>query len=233
MRFSINKPFKSLRFSWKMLAPIIYSALMKGYMNILYTTLTPVFTATFKYITDWHFTPGPAGLLFLTIVAGTVLGSFAGYIFLKVERDALRKRVLRGSIKLLPYLPLAFALSSLFASAGLIAFGMTVKGGQIVNPLVATALAITGTTLGVLTAEAVMYRTARGAIAETTHAINFVGSLAGGLFPLIAQGLYLLPSGIVWTNTISGVGALFILERVWYWYRNRARITSEMLYPTM
>ena len=220
-RFNINKPFKSLSFSWKVLAPIIYSALMKGYMNILYTTLTPVFTATFKYITEWHFTPGQAGLAFITTVVGTVLGSLAGYIFFKVERNSFHKRMLRERLSMLPYLPVAFAPSSLFACGGLIAFGTTVKEGQIITPLAATTLAITGTTLGVLTAEAIMYRTAKGPTADTTHAITFLGSLAGGLFPLIAQGLYLLPSGIVWTNTISGVGALFILERVWYWYRNR------------
>ncbi len=231
IRFSINKPFKSHDFSWTVLAPVIYLALMKGYMNILYTTLTPVFTAMFKYITTWHFTPGQAGLTFITIVVGTVLGSLAGFIFLEIERDVLHKRMRRRDLFLLPYLPLAFAPSSLFASGGLIAFGTTVKKAHLINPLAATTLAITGTTLGVLTAEAFMYRTAKGPIADTTHAINFLGSLAGGLFPLIAQGLYLLPSGVGWTNTISGVGALFILERVWYWYRNGVRMTGDRLSP--
>ena len=221
-------PLRTLSFSWTILAPVIYLALMKGCMNILYTTLTPVFTAMFRNITKWHFTPSQAGFTFNTIVVGTVTGSLAGLIFLKMERNAVRKRMQREHLSLLPYLPLAFAASSLFASGGLIAFGMAVKMSQPISTLAVTTLAITGTTLGVLTAEASMYRMAK---ADTTDAINFLGSLAGGLFPLIAQALYLLPSGIVWTNAIFGVAALFILERVWCWYRRGEWITSDMMYP--
>ena len=217
-------PLMTLSFSLTVLAPVIYSALMKGCMNILYTTLTPAFTAMFANVTKWHFTPSQAGLTFNTIVAGTVTGSLAGFIFLKMERNAVRKRMQRGRSSLLPYLPLAFVPSSLFASGGLIAFGMAIKRSQPISTLAVTTLATTGTTLGVLTAEAFMYRTAQR---DTTDAINFLGSLAGGLFPLIAQALYPLPSGLVWTNAIFGVGALFIIERVWYWYRSGAWIPSE------
>ena len=217
-------PLMTLSFSWTVLAPVIYSALMKVCMNILYTTLTPAFTAMFANVTKWHFTPSQAGFTFNTIVAGTVTGSLAGFIFLKMERNAVRKRMQRGRSSLLPYLPLAFVPSSLFASGGLIAFGMAIKRSQPISTLAVTTLATTGTTLGVLTAEAFMYRTAQR---DTTDAINFLGSLAGGLFPLIAQALYLLPSGLVWTNAIFGVAALFIIERVWYWYRSGAWIPSE------
>ena len=223
IRFSIRKLFKPIGSPWTVLAPLVYSALMKGYMNVLYTTLTPLFTAMFKHITKWHFTPGQAGLTFNTIVVGTVTGSLAGAIFISMRRE--------GPFTLLPYLPLAFIASSLLASGGLIAFGTTVKEAQTISTLAVTTLAITGTTLGVLTAEAFMYRIAMGPIADTTRAINFLGSLAGGVFPLIAQALYLLPSGIVWTNIISGVAALFILERAWYWYRNGAIDISSLLPP--
>ena len=217
-------PLMTLSFSWTVLAPVIYSALMKGCMNILYTTLTPVFTAMFENVTKWHFTPSQAGFTFNTIVVGAVTGSLAGFIFLKMERNAVRKRMQRGHLSLLPYLPLAFVLSSLFASGGLIALGVAVTRSQPISTLAVTTLATTGTTLGVLTAEVFMYRTAQR---DTTDAINFLGSLAGGLFPLIAQALYLVPSGLFWTNAIFGVAALFIIERVWYWYRSGAWTPSE------
>ena len=216
-------PLMTLSFSWTVLAPVAYSALMKGCLNILYTTLTPVFTAMFENVTEWHFTPSQAGFTFNTIVVGTVTGSLAGLIFFKVERNAVRKRLQRGRSSLLPYLPLAFVLSSLFASGGLIAFGVAVERSQPISTLAVTTLATTGTTLGVLTAEAFMYRTAQR---DTTEAINFLGSLAGGLFPLIAQALYLLPFGLFWTNAIFGVAALFIIEGVWHWYRSGAWIPS-------
>ena len=229
-RFSINRSFnKSLSFSWTALAPVICSALMKGYMNSFYTTLTPLSTAMYKHITKWRFTPSQAGFTFNAIVVGTITGSLAGFIFLKLERNALRKRVQTGLLSFLPYLPLAFITSSLFACGGLIAFGLTVEEAHIIAALAATTLATTGTTLGVLTAEAFMYRTARKPIAQTMYAINFLGSLAGGLFPLMAQALYLLPFGIVWTNLVFGVAALFILERGWYWYRNKAKLTSSIM----
>lgn len=232
-----KKTFKFHDFSWTVLAPVIYSALMKGCMYVLYTTLTPLFTGIFKYITKWHVTPSQAGLTFNAIVVGTVTGSLAGFILLKIEGDALRNRMQRGPFSVLRYLPLAFVPSSLLASGGLIAFGVTVKEAQTTDflagttgTLTVTSLAITGTTLGVLIAEAFMYRTAKGPIADTTHAINCLGSFAGGLFPLIAQALYLWPSGIVWTNTIFGVAALFILERVWYWCTNGPNFASDLLY---
>ena len=247
IRLSIKKLlFKPIGSPWTVLAPLVYSALMKGYMNVLYTTLTPLFTAIFKHITKWHFTPGQAGLTFNTIVVGTVTGSLAGFIFLRFERIALFKRLRReglltlspyisldfiASSLLSPYIPLAFVASSLLASGGLIAFGTTVKEAQTISTLAVTTLATTGTTLGVLIAEAFIYCVGKGPIADTTDAINFLGALAGGLFPLIAQALYLLPSGIVWTNIISGVAALFIVERVWCWYRHRAKDRSYLLPP--
>ena len=234
IRFSINKPFKSFDLSWTGLAPVIYLVLMKGYMNILYTTLTLVFTAMFDSITIWHLTSGQAGLTFITIVIGTVFGSFIGYILFDWKRDELHKRMRRRGLSLWQYLPLAFVPSSLLASSGLIAFGWTVLvvgENDILIPLVATTLATTGTTLGVLTAETFIYCTTKRPIADTIHASDFLGSLAGGLLPLIAQGLYLLPLGVGWANTITGVGALFILESVWYWYRNGARIANDLLPP--
>ena len=228
IHFSIKKLFRSLDFSWIVLAPVIYLALMKAYMNILYTTLTPVFTAMSKYVTAWHFTPGQAGLTFITIVIGTLLGSLLGYILFDWKRDKLRRRMQARDISLWQYISLAFVPSSLLASIGLIVFGWTVllvKEAQIIAPFVATTLAITGTTLGVSTAEEFICRITNGHDTDAIHASNFLGSLAGGLFPLIAQGLYLLPFGVGWTNTLFGVAALFILKPVWYWYKKRYRIT--------
>ena len=233
-RLSINKPFTSLQLSWTVLAPLIYIALMKGYMNILYTTLTPVFTAMYTSTPRWYLISGPgsAGLTFTTTVGGTVLGSLTGYFLFKWGRNGLHETTRRSGFSLWQYLPLAFVLSSLLTSLGLIAFGWTVlvvKGTQIFAPLMASTLAITGTTLGVLTAEGFIYCTSKGPIADAINASNILASLAGGLLPLIAQGLYLLPSGLGWTNTICGVGALFILERIWYWYRNGTRVSSDQL----
>lgn len=232
---AISKPFKSLHFSWTVLAPLIYLALMKGYMNILYTTLTPVFTAMYTSTSKWYLISGPgsAGLTFTTTVGGTVLGSLIGYFLFEWGFDGLHKMTRRSGFRLRHYLPLTFVPSSLLTSLGLIAFGWTVlvvKGTQIFAPLIASTLAITGTTLGVLTAEEFIYRTSKGPIADAIHASNFLGSLAGGLLPLIAQRLYLLPFGLGWTNTAVGVGALFILERVGYWYRKGARVSSDQLF---
>ena len=232
IRFGINKPFKSLDRSWTVLAPIIYLALMKGYVNILYTTLTPLVTAMYKFNTEWHLTPGPAGLTFFTTVVGTVLGSFVGYIFFEWGREKRHKRMRKRGLSPRQYLPLAFVPSSLFASSGLITFGWTVLNKKEVLkivPLSATTLAFTGTTLGVLTAEVFIYRTSKGPMSDAIQTSNFLGSLTGGLYPLITQSLYLLPSGVGWATTIFGVGALFILERVWYWYRNEEKPSSDLL----
>ena len=233
-RLSINKPFKSLPFSWTVLAPVIYLALMKGYMYILYTTLTPLFTAKYAPNPKWHLisSPGSAGLTFITTFVGTVFGGLIGCVLFVRRRDRLHRMMRGGVSSFWRHLPLVFAASSLLTFFGLSAFGWTgslIKGTQILLPLAASTLAITGTTLGVLTAEDFICRTSKGPIADAINASNFLGSLAGGLLPLIAQSLYLLPSGLGWTNTVYGVGPLFILERVWYWYRKGPRVASDQL----
>ena len=227
-RLNTNKPFRSLSLSWTMLAPIIYLALMKSYMNILYTTLTPVFTAMYTSTPKWDLISGPgsAGLTFISTLIGTVFGSWIGYILFVGRRNRLHKMIQRSAPDFWRHLPLVFVASSLLTFFGLSTFGWTVllvKKTQILLPLAASTVAIFGTTLGVLTAEDFICRTSKGPIADAINASNFLGSLAGGLLPLIAQSLYLLPFGLGWTNTIYGVGALFILERVGYWYRKRKR----------
>ena len=231
---SMNKPFKSLHLSWRVLAPVIYLALMKGYMIILYTTLTPVFTAMYTSAPEGGLIlgPGSTGLTFISTFVGTVFGSLMGFI-LFVRHSRLHKMMRRSASAFWSSLSKCFVASSLLTSLGLIAFGWTGlfvnKLSQIFPPIVASTLAITGTTLGVLTAEEVISRTAKEPIADAIHASNFLGSLAGGVLPLIAQILYLLPFGLGWTSTIFGIGALFILERVKYWHRNRERISSDLL----
>lgn len=231
-RVSINKPFKSLRPSWTVLAPVIYLALMKGYMYILFTTLTPVFRSTYTSTPKWHLISGPgsAGLTFLTTFVGTIFGGLIGYVYSMRRISWLQ----RGNSRtyLWRFIIRGFVLSSLLTSIGLIAFGWTVsvlKESQIFAPLVASTLAITGTTLGVLMAENLTYCRSMELIDGLIHASNFLGSLAGGLLPLMAQVLYLLPPGLGWTSTIYGVGSLFILERVWYWYRNGVSVSGDEL----
>ena len=231
-RLNTNKPFRSLSLSWTMLAPIIYLALMKSYMNILYTTLTPVFTAMYTSTPKWDLISGPGstGLTFISTFVGTVFGSWIGYMSFVRRRGNIYSMMRRSHAFFWTYVSLLFVASSLFTFLGLSAFGWTVllvKETQIFAPLLASTLAITGTTLGVLTAEDFICRTSKGPIADAINASNFLGSLAGGLLPLIAQSLYLLPFGLGWTNTIYGVGALFILERVGYWYRKRARLMRD------
>ena len=233
-RLNVKKPFKSLRLSWTVLAPVVYLALMKGYMYILYTTLTPVFTAMYTSTPKWHLISGPrlAGLTFVTALTGTIFGGLAGCVSFVRRRYGLHKTVPRSVSSVWRYFLLAFVASGLLTSLSLTAFGWTVlavKETQIILPLAASIVAFTGTTLGVLTAEDFICRTFKGPIADAINDSNFLGSLAGGLLPLIAQGLYLLPSGLGWTNTIFGVGALFILERVWYWYRNGSRVLRNQL----
>ena len=229
-RLSINKPYKSLHLSWRVLAPVIYLALMKGYMNILYTTLTPVFTAMYTSVPKGGLIlgPGSTGLTFISTFVGTVFGGLLGYILL-VRHSRLLKMMRRSASSFWSYLSKLFVASSLLTFLGLIAFGWTdlFVHTYISLPILASTLAFIGTTLGVLTTEGFIHYTSKGPVADAMHASNFLASLAGGLLPLIAQGLYLLPSGLGWTNTIFGVGALFILERVWYWHRKEPQLSRR------
>ena len=229
---NIKKPFKSLNLSWAVLAPVVYLGLMKGYPYILYTTLTPVFTAMYTSVPKSHLILGlgSAGLTFLTAFLGSIFGGLAGCVVFVQRRGGLQQTVPRSDSSVRRDLVLAYVASSLLTSLGLTAFGWTVlvvEETQITLPLAASTLAFTGTTLGVLTLEDSIRN------ADAINDSNFLGLLAGGLLPLIAQGFYLLPSGLAWTNTAFGIGALFILmfllERVWYWYRKRPRVAGDRL----
>ena len=233
-RLCFYNPFKSLHLSWTVLAPVIYLALMKGYMYILYTTLTPAFTAAYISTPKWHLVSGPgsAGLTFLTTFVGTIIGGLVGCFLFARRRNRLHQTMRRHFFYPRRNIPLAFVASGLLTFLGLSAFGWTVlvvKENRIILPLAASTIAITGTTLGVLTAEDSVCHIWEGPVADAMKASNFLGSLAGGLLPLIAQGLYPLPAGLGWTNTIYGVGALFILRSAWYWYRNGPRVSSDQL----
>ena len=225
---AIRQPLRLLKSSPTMTILVLYLALMKGYTFLLYTTLTPIFTPGYSYATKWHLTPGKAGLAFLGIFLGIIIGSLFGCVIFQWARGWIDQRMERKGKAMTQYRQLPLVLSSLVICYGIVGFGWSVvKAKQLIVPLAAALLASLGTSLTVLTIEAYIVDVFVHDSADAIAASNFLGPLAGGLLPLFGQWLSVSQLGIQWTYTLFGIIALIILERTWYLWRNGKRLNKN------
>ncbi len=134
-----------------------YLALMKGYMYLLYTTLTPVLTSSYSYATKWHLGPRKAGLAFLAIFIGSIIGSLFGCVLFRWARDRIDQKMEKSRKTIAQYEQLPLVPSSLIICCGVVGFGWSVvKAKHLIVPLVATLLVSLGTSLTVLTIERIL-----------------------------------------------------------------------------
>lgn len=227
-RRAISRPTRLLKSSRTVTILVLYLALMKGYMYLLYTTLTPIFTPSYSYATKWHLAPGKAGLSFLGIFIGNIIGSLIGCVLFQWACDWIDQKMEGRGKVIAQYRQLPLVPGSLIVCYGIISFGWSVvKANQLIVPLVATLLASLGMSLTVLTVEAYLVDIFVRDSADALAADNFLGSCIGGLLPLIGQGLYVSSFGVKWTYTICGIVALVILERTWYLWRNGKQLNKN------
>ncbi len=198
---------------------------MKGYTYLLYTTLTPIFTPSYSYATQWHLGPGKAGLAFSAIFIGNMTGSLIGYVLFhrllpRIDRNLKRKGKSIAQYQQLPLVP-----GSLLAWLGVVGFGWSVvKAKQLIQPLAATLLASLGTSLTVLTIEAYLADIFSRDFADAIDASTFLGSLIGFLLPLFGLLLNNTPFGIGWTCTVFGTFALAMLGETWALWKGGQRL---------
>ena len=166
--------------------------------------------------------------MFLGVFIGIAVGSLVGYVLFQWACDRIDQKMERRGKAIAQYRQLPLVLSSLIISYGVSWFGWSAgRAKHIISPLVATLLASLGSSLTVLMIEAYLIDVFVRDLSDAIAAINFLGSLIGGLLPLVGLALYVSPLGIEWTYTLFGIVALVTLERTWYLWREGKRLDKN------
>lgn len=198
---AIISPSKMLALSPVVSVLAVYLGLVYSYMYLLYTSFTPVFQ------TQYGFSTGAAGLAFLGLGIGFVLGQLFVGLFADRYLRYQAKHSSDGKTKPEDRLPPLFA-GSLLIPAGLVWYGWSAEyQTQWIVPILGTTIVGIGCVLDFLSMQMYLVDTF-GIYAATATATNtIVRSLFGALIPLAESSLY-DRLGYGWRNTTLAFIAL-------------------------
>lgn len=214
---SIIRPAKMLIFSPIVLALSIYVGVVYGYLYLLFTTFSLVFTETY------HFSTGAVGLSFLGIGCGSIAG--LGYIgwssdrMLKrraAEADAIAAATgeppagMKPEYRLPPLLPAAVLLP-----AGFLLYGWTANYHvHYIVPILSTCLIGVGniTIFMVVSMYLIDAYTIYAASALATNTV--IRSVMGSVLPLAGQKMY-QTLGLGWGNSLLAFIAIAMIPVPW------------------
>ncbi|KAJ9271889.1 hypothetical protein DTO212C5_1970 [Paecilomyces variotii] len=219
--FSIVRPTKMLFLSPIVFLLSLYTAVIYGYLYLLFTTMTEVFED------NYGFSQGSVGLAYL----GIGIGSITGLVMLGIISDRLLKYlteknggVSKPEYRLPPMIP-----GALFVPLSLFWYGWTAeKHDHWILPIIGTAF------LGVGMLSAFMTVSTYLVDAYTIHAASAMAantvfrSLAGAVLPLAGGKMY-ATLGLGWGNSLLGFIALAMspLPFVFYKYGERIRTSKR------
>lgn len=240
--FSIVRPTKMLFFSPIVFLLSMYVALVYGYLYLLFTTISEVFT------TQYGWSQGSVGLAYL----GIGIGSILGISLLAVTSDRLLAYLTKRNggapkpeYRLPPMIP-----ASVLVPAGLFIYGWTAYyKAHWIAPLIGTCSLGVGMLLSFVSVESdntnciALYTNtflpkmtvstylvdAFTIYAASAMAANTVfRSLAGALLPLAGPSMY-QTLGLGWGNSLLGFIALAFspLPLIFYIYGERIRTSKR------
>ncbi|KAB8228984.1 MFS transporter [Aspergillus alliaceus] len=198
---AIVRPTKMLLFAPIVTLMALYIAMNYTYMYLLFTTFTYVF------MSNYSFNEGEAGLAYLGVGIGFILGLLITGFY----SDQYLKKV-RGSRPAVPedHLP-PMVIGAILVPAGLFLYGWTTQYMvHWIVPIIGTGIFGFGMLLGFMPVQVYLVETytifAASAIASNT----VVRSLLGAVLPLASQRLY-DNLGYGWGNSLLGfIAAAFI-----------------------
>ncbi|KAJ5367167.1 MFS general substrate transporter [Penicillium brevicompactum] len=193
----------------------LYMAVMYGVLYVLFTTFSVVFQ------THYGFKEGVAGLSYLGIGVGSVLGMiFYGYYGDRIQLKLAEKhKESKPEFRLPPLIPSFFAMP-----IGLIIYGWTAQYHcHWILPIIGTGFC--GFSLMGCFAAIQSYLVDAFTIyaASALAANSLIRSLAGGLVPLGGLGLY-DKIGLGWGNTLLAFLSLIFGLFPWVFYRYGERL---------
>ncbi|RHZ66712.1 MFS transporter [Aspergillus thermomutatus] len=215
---SIVRPTKMLFLSPIVAIFSIYIGIVYGYLYLLFTTITSV------YQTTYHFSQGAAGLTYLGIGVGSLIGllifgtiSDKILIYLTKRNNGVRE----PKFRMPPLIP-----GSLFVPIGLFWYGWSAeKQLHWMMPIVGTGWVGFGMLASFLPIQTYLVDAFSEHAASVTASMTVVRSLVGAFLPLAGPAMY-TRLGLGWGNSMLGFIALAMLPLpvVFYYHGKRIRM---------
>ena len=216
---ALIRPTKMLVCSPIVLCFSIYTAVVYGYIYLVFTTLTPI------YETVYHFTAGLAGLTYL----GIGLGSLLGLVVFGVISDRLYKHLTTkhgGEVKPEYRLP-PLIFGSVFIPIGLFWYGWSVEAhahwimGIVGTLWIGVGLMAIFIPIQLYLVDAYTLHSASAVAANT-----FLRSLVGAFLPFAGPKLY-ASLGLGWGNSLLAFIALALSPTGWVFWKYGEKIRKS------
>ncbi|KAL3707061.1 hypothetical protein TMatcc_008074 [Talaromyces marneffei ATCC 18224] len=220
--FSIVRPTKMLFLSPIVFLLSLYTAVIYGYLYLLFTTMTTVFE------TQYGFSQGSVGLAYL----GIGVGSFMGLFVLGAISDRLQQRLTAsndGVAKPEYRLPPMFFGSWLIPLA-LFWYGWTTeRQDPWIVPIIGTAFLGMGMMIAFMATSTYLVDAYTVYSASVMAASTLLRSLLGALLPLAGGKMY-QALGLGWGNSLLGFIALAMAPIPLLFYKYGERIRTSQFF---
>ncbi|OJD23493.1 hypothetical protein ACJ73_05155 [Blastomyces percursus] len=217
--FAIVRPTKMLFLSPIVFLLSLYMALVYGYLYLLFTTFSSVFVG------QYNFSTGSAGLAFLGIGVGSIIGlAFSSAFSDRILQNLAKKN--NGEMKPEYRVPLMIP-GGLCVPIGLFWYGWTAeKGVHYVVPIVGTSFLGIGMIMVFMTGSTYLVDAFTVHAASAMAATTVLRSLGGALLPLCGLKMY-STLGLGWGNSLLGFIALAMTPIPWAFYQYGERVRTS------
>ncbi|KGM91529.1 uncharacterized protein PADG_12387 [Paracoccidioides brasiliensis Pb18] len=217
--FSIVRPTKMLFMSPIVFLISLFTAVIYGYIYLLFTTFTSVFER------QYHFSKGITGLAFL----GIGVGSMLGLVVIGTTSDHILQILAKknnGELKPEYRIPLMIP-GGICIPVGLFWYGWTAeKGMHYIVPIVGTGFVGVGMILIFMTGSTYLVDAFTKHSASAMAANTVLRSLGGAVLPLCGLKMYRV-LGLGWGNSLLGFIALAMVPIPWFFFKYGERVRTS------
>lgn len=198
---AIVRPTKMLFRSPIVLLLAIYMSMVYSYLYFLFTTLTPVFE------TQYNFNTGEAGIAYLGLGVGFIIGQIG--VGMTSDRYLKLKRVTDGEMKPEHRLP-PLVIGAFLVPIGLIWYGWSIQHHlHWIVPIIGTGFIGVGTLFAFLPIQMYLVDAFEIYAASAIATNTVMRSLVGATLPLAGKPLY-SALGYGWGNSLLALIALLL-----------------------
>ncbi|KAI9729165.1 MAG: hypothetical protein M1834_007072 [Cirrosporium novae-zelandiae] len=215
---AIKRPIKMLIFDPIILILALYLAIIFGYLYLLFTTFSQVYT------TQYHFSEGTVGLAYI----GIGIGCMVGVIVVGITSDKILVKLTkkhgeaRPEFRLPPMIFLSWTLP-----VGLFWYGWTAdKGVHWIVPIIGTSFFGIGFFSVMMPVQTYLVDAYQLYAASALAANTVLRSLIGAVLPLAGLPMY-KSLGIGWGTSLLGFIAMLFLPFPWLFFRYGGQIRKR------